>query len=345
MRGYKLHMPRTQTIAAEDRPPLMELMTSRVLASIAAVSRDTVLCGQAVPSRETHQRRFPRVTFYGDQPLRGGLLAHAHERLELAVVLRGTLHMGIGGRIYRLRDGDWCVFPPGVPHGECAVAQRAAYDLLWFVALGDGLELHLTGYRPDAGYRAVHASVLRGMPAGVVARLAELGREPAAPPHAQRRRLLAVAAWCAERLETSGAIADPARVVHPGLERARRLIEDATPAAPGVAQLARTVGLSPNYLSTRFHQHFGRTIRRFIEERRIGLACGYLRQSAMTVKEIAYALRFADPAHFSHAFRRVMGISPLAYRGRASEIQTSPAEDRDIVPGRPAAYDARPNRS
>ena len=37
---------------------------------------------------------------------------------------------------------------------------------------------------------------------------------------------------------------------------------------------------------------------------------------------LAYALGFADPQHFSHAFHRVMGMSPLAYRGRVSELQT-----------------------
>ena len=91
---------------------------------------------------------------------------------------------------------------------------------------------------------------------------------------------------------------------------------------PSVQELARRVGMSPNYLSTLFHHHCGMTIRRFVQSRRIELACGHLRQSRQSIKDIAYTLNFADPYHFSHAFHRAMGMSPSQYRGKVAEIQT-----------------------
>ena len=41
-----------------------------------------------------------------------------------------------------------------------------------------------------------------------------------------------------------------------------------------------------------------------------------LAYTSLQVASIAYALGYADPAHFSRVFRRVEGLSPRATRGR-----------------------------
>ena len=47
-----------------------------------------------------------------------------------------------------------------------------------------------------------------------------------------------------------------------------------------------------------------------------GQLIAYLRDTSMSLEDIAYRLRFSDAANFRHAFKRWTGKSPGEYRGR-----------------------------
>jgi AraC-like DNA-binding protein len=49
-----------------------------------------------------------------------------------------------------------------------------------------------------------------------------------------------------------------------------------------------------------------------------------LRDSDRAVAEIAAEVGFADPFHFSRAFKRVMGVAPRGYRQRSAALSRSP---------------------
>ncbi len=83
-------------------------------------------------------------------------------------------------------------------------------------------------------------------------------------------------------------------------------------------EIAADQFLSPNYLSTRFHEETGKTISDFILEKRIKMACKLLRQSKRSVQEVALSVGISDASYFSKQFKKVMGISPLLYQKNPS---------------------------
>ncbi len=88
-------------------------------------------------------------------------------------------------------------------------------------------------------------------------------------------------------------------------------------APPSPRQLARRVGLNPNYLARRFRQAYGRTLQGYLRRWRIMHAGWLLRESNLPVKEVGVRVGIPDPQHFNKLFRREEGMSPGAFRRQA----------------------------
>jgi AraC-like DNA-binding protein len=81
-----------------------------------------------------------------------------------------------------------------------------------------------------------------------------------------------------------------------------------------LARLARSVGLTPAYFVAFFRQRVGATPMGYLRRRRIEVARGLLTSGDQPVEDIARAVGFADPFHFSRTFRALVGSTPTAYR-------------------------------
>lgn len=82
----------------------------------------------------------------------------------------------------------------------------------------------------------------------------------------------------------------------------------------GVDELAETVHLSPSRFSVVFRQRTGVTPVDYHIRLRMQVACHWLDATMLPVKEIAERCGYEDAYYFSRAFKRVIGLSPLAYR-------------------------------
>jgi AraC family transcriptional regulator len=82
--------------------------------------------------------------------------------------------------------------------------------------------------------------------------------------------------------------------------------------------VARAVGVHPVYLARVFRQRHQCTVGEYIRRLRIEYACRQLATSDTPLTDIAMAAGFADPSHFSKVFRRIMGLSPAAFRNGCS---------------------------
>ncbi|MDF2724451.1 MAG: AraC family transcriptional regulator [Paenibacillus sp.] len=80
-----------------------------------------------------------------------------------------------------------------------------------------------------------------------------------------------------------------------------------------IADLARYVQRTPNYISTVFRQVTGQTITDYIQRVRIAEACNLLIHSQMTVGEISDRLGFCEQSYFNKVFKKVTGLPPSAY--------------------------------
>ncbi|MBD2844810.1 helix-turn-helix transcriptional regulator [Paenibacillus sp. IB182496] len=79
-------------------------------------------------------------------------------------------------------------------------------------------------------------------------------------------------------------------------------------------QLAREAHLSPSYLSHLFVQAAGVPPMEFVRRVRLTKAKQRLIDSAVSLQDIARQTGYESQSHFSRAFRRAEGISPLQYR-------------------------------
>jgi len=78
--------------------------------------------------------------------------------------------------------------------------------------------------------------------------------------------------------------------------------------------LAREAGVHPVHLSRTFRKHCGKSIGRFIREKRVHHAMLLIEQGRMTLAEIASASGFSDQSHLTRGFKEVAGITPGAFR-------------------------------
>jgi AraC family transcriptional regulator len=81
-----------------------------------------------------------------------------------------------------------------------------------------------------------------------------------------------------------------------------------------LADLAATARLSSFHFLRSFKGSLGLTPARYVLDRRMERARYMLKVSRMTVAEVGISVGFEDVSHFSRAFRRVVGITPSAFR-------------------------------
>lgn len=84
-------------------------------------------------------------------------------------------------------------------------------------------------------------------------------------------------------------------------------------APPTIPQLARMLGINQTKLKAGFKEVLGRTIYRYILERRMELASELLLTHDHNVTEIAYRVGYEYPTNFSYAFKRHFGYLPRAW--------------------------------
>jgi len=102
------------------------------------------------------------------------------------------------------------------------------------------------------------------------------------------------------------------------LERVRdELVDD--PISPRcLAELAATCDLSPSAFTHAFRDEFGCPPSMLIRRRRVELAASILRRSARPLSNVALTSGFADQAHMTREFRRIVGTTPGAFRRLAA---------------------------
>ena len=85
---------------------------------------------------------------------------------------------------------------------------------------------------------------------------------------------------------------------------------------PTVAYFAEELHLSANYFGDLVKKQTGISARDYIQSRIIDAAKNEMAGSEKTVNEIAYALGFKYPQHFSRMFKNATGYTPNEYRRR-----------------------------
>jgi AraC family transcriptional regulator len=78
--------------------------------------------------------------------------------------------------------------------------------------------------------------------------------------------------------------------------------------------LADTAGMSPHYFSELFKRSVHSSPYQYVLRRRIEHGRELLREPGVSVLEAAVRCGFSDQSHFTKLFRRIVGVTPTAYR-------------------------------
>lgn len=157
-----------------------------------------------------------------------------------------------------------------------------------------------------------------GIQSGTVRRIDRLLRDVASKPGQNRpswgMRALTVMLECFE----SAAPHEPPAVRAGGTDAAMRFIRENAHRPIGVREVAAQCGLERRTLERRFRSAGLPPVGRSIILQRIARAELLLTESAMQIKEIAYACGFGSPQRMIYDFQRVRGATPSRFRAGKS---------------------------
>jgi len=258
---------------------------------------------------------------------------HDHEHFELSFVIDGRAQHHTEYGTFPIRAGDVLTIAPGEVHG---VTDLKGVHIINCAYLQDWLLYNLADVLADACLTALflptalHTTVHRlRVPqwhisgdtfAECLVELEHLARECVRP----EPFLLYMKASLFKLMTTltrsypQETRADILVSVRPDVSEAINDIELCVVAgAPfNEAALARRQRLAPDYFSRVFRQGTGSSPMAYYQRRRVQHACWQLLNTSQSITDIAHALGYCHSAHFCTAFKRIRGLTPLAYRQR-----------------------------
>jgi AraC-like DNA-binding protein len=99
------------------------------------------------------------------------------------------------------------------------------------------------------------------------------------------------------------------------MDRITREMETRPEWNPQLYELAAIASVSPSYFHHIFQEHKGLTPKGYMEYIKISEAAKLLKETEMSVTEIALRLGYSSSQHFATAFGRTMGQTPTQWRG------------------------------
>lgn len=109
------------------------------------------------------------------------------------------------------------------------------------------------------------------------------------------------------------------------VERTRALIAASLGDSLSLDDLAEEAGVSRSHLARRFRAETGLSPHRYKSVQRIEKAKQMLRESDMTLVDIAIELGFCSQSHFTQAFRAMVGMTPRRFRDEGESGGVEPA--------------------
>jgi AraC family transcriptional regulator, melibiose operon regulatory protein len=301
------------------------------LKSIATVGRDYV--DESVPVHPGHSKGYPVVVF-GENRFCAGQSQrvqvmpgpHMHSQVELNFVLTGHMTYWHDSRIVSLSEGRLAMFWGMIPHQVIEHMEGTKFVVL-YVPMSVFLELSSLSRLRDAIFRGafIEALDVRSYDRDLFQcwQTDLLGGDPqleliVRDELATRIRRLDKMGW--QDLRHVGAVSKPVGSQGHDHDRAikvesmsRYIVEHANDDI-GVAEVAKAVGLHPNYAMSLFKQTLGVTIVQSIGRHRLDTAQSMLIATNTPVSRIAYDCGFGSISSFYAAFQKRFAVSPLAYR-------------------------------
>ena len=272
---------------------------------------------------------FQFAVLYGNMPSKLYMKAagkevscHMHEHCQLVKCYEGRVSYWIRGEEVKLENGEILVINPGVPHSWIAMEPSTCLRLGFYP---ETLEFNsysrpyipyirqIYGERyPYIRVKAVDVCYLNA--SNAIDRIRDA---------AGKKGLFYDAYIHNQIVECSVALIEnmlgEEYYHHPSaenrlLERIMQYIDDHIMQEISMDGIAGEIGFNSSYFSDYFKRKTGITFKKYINNRRIELAAGYLRNTQLPVTDIVFLCGFGSMSAFYHNFSQQYGISPVCFR-------------------------------
>jgi AraC-like DNA-binding protein len=267
------------------------------------------------------------LVFHHDATNPCPVLWHYHPEIELVYLPQGSGRRHIGRTVSRYDDGELLLLGPNVPHLSYGYGQDDTFE-----EVGVLFSPQLIDWAPGAWpelnpVRALLARAATGLVFAAPVRHTvgqQVQRLRTLPPWERLLSLLDILqqlAICPEPAYTALAAGPPVTaspVAQERLNRVLALLHQRLSGPVSVPELAAEAALSVPAFCRFFKQITQRTVTEFVNECRVQQACRLLLQKR-SVTEVGYTSGFQNLSYFNRTFRRLMGVSPSAYRRMVAE--------------------------
>ncbi|MCG7522540.1 AraC family transcriptional regulator [Ruegeria sp. Ofav3-42] len=98
------------------------------------------------------------------------------------------------------------------------------------------------------------------------------------------------------------------------IQTAKRRLSESLAVDVTIAEIAKELGITPQYLVTSFNKFFGETPGEYLWKLRLNNGLLLIKRTNLSIAEIAYQCGFKNPFHFSRKFKAWKGHSPTELR-------------------------------
>ena len=247
--------------------------------------------------------------------------SHFHTTPEFFLQTGGATDFECPSGSFRLRTGDVCVIPAGVPHAETPIDLRTPYGVIVLMNHAVGCML-LRGWA-DESRRIQSGDFLQSpLPTKAFRFLEEASNQHHLPKNLQRgfSTGLVTAFLVSVLAGLNTGTAQQESTSTPLVAEVEKIIRvEISRSDLSVASLAARVGCSADHLTRRFRAERGVALNAWITRERIDLACNLLERPEHNVAEVGWACGFSSPSYFISVFTRHKKATPLAWRSRKQQ--------------------------
>jgi AraC-like DNA-binding protein len=288
---------------------------------------------QLASERSPEDLIFPRQRGHQptDGPVRGSLYQHAVTGVEIALCVEGDARVATPREMVLLTPNRLLVLERGVFHAQLASSPLRGHTVTWLHLDGSRAFIGDSICRPSKGevqctLELVPGLLLEGrtnVESTGAAIASELGSRDWGYPRAVAGLLHYLVCILMRRLGRGPVVSSRATEspAIPGDQRTWSAIQKALEFCDenfrrriSHAEVGRAVGYSSRYLSHLMSTQLGQTLADHLRNLRIAEARRLLEETDLSIRAIADAVGYDDPAHFSRAFGRAVGVSPRAFR-------------------------------
>jgi AraC-like DNA-binding protein len=266
---------------------------------------------KAAPKTDTQIWRSPEL---GAELLRGRFAGfsydvHAHDTACFALLTGGAIRIRMRGTEFVAREGDLYAIDADEPHAGWPVDEHGWTQRTLYVDVA-----HLRALIGDErAASALVGPIIRDAALSAALHDVHLASERDGPSLYRDERYVSFAARLMKRhMRQPTPFADAAREPR-AVALARGFIDDRLADQVSLEAIAAAAGLPPFRLFRAFARAVGMTPHEYQRQARVRHAMSLIRCGG-ALSDVAAASGFADQAHLTRMFRRMLGVTPGAYK-------------------------------